>query len=285
MNKKIILTADSTCDLGNELIERYNVKIIPLHVILNNNSYDDLVNINPNMIYENFDKTGTLPKTAAVNTQEYIDFFKPYVNDGYEVIHFNIGSALSVCYQNTLIAAKELGHIYPIDSCSLSTGSGLLVIEAALQIANSNLSAKEIAEKVQALTSKSHASFIVDKLDYLRAGGRCSAVAVFGANILGIKPCIEVNNKDGSMAVGKKYRGKLEKVLTTYVEEKLDQYSNIRKDRIFITHAGIDEKYIKHVYDILKSKNYFDEILITQAGCTISSHCGPNTLGILFMTE
>lgn len=285
MNQNIVLTADSTCDLNDELIKRYNVHIAPLHIILNDKSHEDLVNITPSDIYENFSQTGRLPKTAAVNVQEYIDFFTPFVEQGCAVIHVNIGSALSACHQNALAAARVLGNVYPVDSCSLSTGSGLLVIEAAQRIKKRTQTAQEIARQVQSLTSKSHASFIVDKLDYLRAGGRCSAVAVLGANLLGIKPCIEVNNSDGSMAVGKKYRGKLERVLSNYVDEKLEQYSSIKKDRIFITHAGIDKIYQQHVYDILSSKNYFDEIHITTAGCTISSHCGPNTLGILFMTE
>lgn len=283
MQNKIILTADSTCDLGPELIKRYQVHITPLHVILDNNSYEDLVNITPNDIYSHFDQTGKLPKTAAVNTQEYIDFFRPFIAQGYDIVHVNIGSALSVTHQNACLAAKELGHVYPVDSCNLSTGSGLLVIEAAERIAQ-GMPANEVARQVQELAKNSHASFIVDKLDYLRAGGRCSAVAVLGANLLAIKPCIEVNNADGSMGVGKKYRGKLEKVLTNYVEDKLNAYDNIKRDRIFITHAGVAKEIQNHVYSILKGKNYFKEIHVTQAGCTISSHCGPNTLGVLFMT-
>ena len=148
------------------------------------------------------------------------------------------------------------------------------------------MDARQTAQEVQALTAKSHASFIIDRLDFMRAGGRCSTVTMLGANLLNLKPCIEVDNEHGgAMGVGKKYRGKLEKVLQNYVEEKLTQYGNIRTDRIFITHSGISKEREQMVYDLLKSKNYFKEILITRASCTISSHCGPNTLGILFMTE
>lgn len=284
MENKIILSADSTVDLGDKLLKRYNVISIPLHIILQDKSYDDLVNITPDEIYANFEKTGNLPKTSAVNSQEYIDIFKPYVDKGYDVIHINIGSALSTSYNQCCRAAKQLGHVYPIDSCSLSTGSGLLVIEAAKRI-SMGMPADEIAKEVQALTKKSHASFVVDKLNYLRAGGRCSALAALGANLLSIKPRIDVNNSDGSMTVGKKYRGKFKNVLSTYVEEQLNLYDNISSERIFITHAGVEAEIYNFVYDLIKSKNYFKEIHITRASCTISSHCGPGTLGILFMTK
>ncbi len=281
---KVILSADSTVDLGDELYSRYNVITTPLHIILGNKSYEDMVNITPRDIYENFDKTGTLPKTSAVNCQEYIDAFKPYVDDGYEVVHINIGGALSTSYNQCCMAAKELGHIYPVDSCNLSTGSGLLVIEAAKRIAE-GMSAPDIAKELKDLVPKCHASFVVDKLTYLKAGGRCSALAALGANLLSIKPRIDVDNRDGSMSVGKKYRGKLLNVLEKYVDEELSLYGNISNERIFITHSGVDEEIYGRVYDILKAKNYFKEILITNASCTISSHCGPGTLGILFMTE
>lgn len=284
MENKIILSADSTVDLGDKLLKRYNVISIPLHIILQDKSYDDLVNITPDEIYANFEKTGNLPKTSAVNSQEYVDIFKPYVDKGYDVIHINIGSALSTSYNQCCRAAKQLGHVYPIDSCSLSTGSGLLVIEAAKRI-SMGMPADEIAKEVQALTKKSHASFVVDKLNYLRAGGRCSALAALGANLLSIKPRIDVNNSDGSMTVGKKYRGKFKNVLSTYVEEQLNLYDNISSERIFITHAGVEAEIYNFVYDLIKSKNYFKEIHITRASCTISSHCGPGTLGILFMTK
>ena len=152
-------------------------------------------------------------------------------------------------------------------------------------MAEKGMSGKEIAENIRALTSKTYGSFVVDRLDYLRAGGRCSTIAMLGANLLSLKPSIIVNNKDGSMTVGKKYRGKLEKVLPQYIDDKLAEFDNINPKRVFITHSGISDERLKLVYDYLKSKNVFNEILISRAGCTISSHCGPNTLGILFMTK
>ncbi len=281
----VILTADSTCDLTKELSERYHVTgYTPLHIVLGEKNYEDGVNIQPADIYKNFEATGVLPKTAAVNVGEYVEFFRPFVEAGNSVVHINLGSALSSTYQNALAAAAELGNVYAIDSCNLSTGSGHLVIEAG-KLIGQGADAKTVAEKLREMTEKVHASFVIDKLDYLRAGGRCSALAAFGANLLRIKPSIFVNNKDGSMTVGKKYRGKLDNVLLQYVDEQLAAYENIRTDKIFITHAGIGDEHVKVVYDYLSSKKLFSEIFITRASCTISSHCGPGTLGILFMTE
>lgn len=282
---EIILTADSTCDLTDELKEKYHVTYIPLHIVLGEKSYEDGVNITPPEIYKNFEVTGKLPKTAAVNVDEYKEVFAPIVERGDCVIHINLGSAISSSYQNACKAAEELGNVYVVDSCNLSTGSGHIVIEAAKMISEGKKNAKEIANELREMTSRVHASFVIDKLDYLRAGGRCSALAVLGANLLKIKPSIFVNNTDGSMVVGKKYRGNLSNVLIQYVEQQLGAFENIRPDKIFITHAGIGDKYVQIVYDHLKSKNYFENIYITRASCTISSHCGPGTLGILFMTE
>ena len=280
---KVLLTADSTCDISGDLLKSTGAKLIPLHIILNDKSYDDGVDILPDEIYAHFNRTGKLPKTAAINTEEYIERFMPYIHQGYDIVHINIGSALSSSYNNCVAAAKKVGHIYPVNSCNLSSGSGHLVAEAAALIAQ-GFTAEETAKELEELVPKCHASFIIDKLDYLRAGGRCSALAVLGANLLQLKPCIEVNNKDGSMTVGKKYRGKLEKVLLSYVHDQLEKYDNIRNHRIFITHAGIGQQYVDLVKDELDRLHYFKKIHIERASCTISSHCGPGTLGILFMT-
>ncbi len=283
--RNVFLSADSTCDISGELLERCKAELMPLHIILEEKSYEDGVNIRPDDIYAHFAKTGKLPKTAAVNTQEYIDRFRPLVEDGYDIIHINLGAAISSSYQNCVTAAKQLdGHVYPINSCNLSSGSGHLVIEAARRIAKGML-ASEIAEEIKALVPKCHSSFIIDKLDYLRAGGRCSTLAMLGANLLKLKPCIEVNNADGSMTVGKKYRGKLETVLVQYVHEQLERYERIRNDKIFITHAGIGDQYVEIVKNELDKLHYFTEIFIERAGCTISSHCGPGCIGVLFLTK
>lgn len=282
MSKKVIISADSTSDIPADLREKYGIITVPLHVVLDGKTYDDMVDITPDEIYANFEKTGNLPKTSAANMQEYIDKFKPYVDDGCEVVHFNIGSALSTSHQQCKLAAKELGNVYVVDSCSLSAGTGMLALEAA-EMAQQGLSAKEIADKLSAKTSKLHCNFIVDKLNYLHAGGRCSAVAMLGANLLGIKPCIEVSNEDGSMTVGKKYRGKLTKVLNQYVNEQLSNCESPYRKRAFIIHAGIAQETIDELYNLVSEKNCFDEIIVGRASCTISSHCGPDTMGILFM--
>lgn len=284
MERKIILSADSTCDLGEELKERYRVHFYPFHIILDGRDYQDNIDIRAQDIYKAWREKRVLPKTAAINAEEYRAYFRPWVEQGYDVIHLNLGGALSSAYQNCVLAARETGHVYPVDSCNLSTGISLLVIKAAEMI-EEGLGAGEIAGKLENMKKNVHSSFILDTLEFMRAGGRCSALAAFGASALGLKPCIEVQNADGSMKVGKKYRGRLDKVLVSYVRDKLAQYPDIDDSRIFITHSGIPQEYVNKVRETVGSLMEFQECYVTQASCTISSHCGPNTLGILFMTR
>lgn len=282
--KKIILSADSTCDLDEELKERYHVNYFPLHINLNGRDYLDNVDITPEQAYQEYYDHKVLPKTSAVNVQEYIDHFRPWVEDGYEVIHVNLGHALSSSYQNCCLAAQELGHVHVVDSCNLSTGTGLTVVAAGKMI-EEGMDAETIAEKLRASTSKRHASFVLDTLTFLHAGGRCSAVAALGANVLKLKPSIQVDNHDGSMSVGKKYRGALDKVLVKYVKDELARHPDINTDLLFITHSGIPQEYIDLVRKTVEDTMAFKEIHVTKASCTISCHCGPNTLGILFETK
>lgn len=284
MAKKVILCADSTCDLSPELIERYDVHIYPLHVLVGEQSYSDGVDITPDDIYATYEEKGILPKTAAVNTAEYIDFCKPFIDAGNEVIYISLGSALSSSHNNCRIASTELPGMYAIDSRNLSTGSGLLVMEAGDRIAR-GMGAAEIAEELNEVAGRVSASFVIDTLEFLHKGGRCSALAMMGANMLRLKPSIKVDNADGSMGVDKKYRGSLEKALEQYVADQLKDRTDIDTRRIFITHSGISEERIALVRELVEQYGKFDEILITRAGCTISSHCGPNTLGVLFITK
>ena len=284
MERKIILSADSTCDLGDELKARYDVQYYPFHVILDGRTYGDGVDLMPDDIYKVYREKKVLPKTAAINTAEYIEYFKQWTDQGYEVIHLTLGSGLSATYNNCRLAAQELPGVYAIDSCNLSTGSGLLVLEAADRIA-AGMPAAQIAQEVRELTSHAQASFVIDTLEFLYKGGRCSALAMLGANMLQLKPCIEVNNADGSMGVGKKYRGSLDKALAQYVKDRLEGRTDIRNERIFITHSGISQERIDLVKKLVQQYGDFKEIFVTRAGCTISSHCGPNTLGVLFMTK
>lgn len=278
----IIISSDSTTDLSPELIERYNVKILPLGVTLGDKTYRDGLDITPDEIYAHHDKTGELPKTTAANIGEFVEYFTELTNDGSSVIHFSISAEMSSTYRNSCIAAEEVENVYPIDSRNLSTGGGLLVIAAA-EMAKEGLSAEEIVAKINELVPCVDASFVIDNLEYLHKGGRCSAVAMLGANLLKLKPCIEVKN--GSMGVGKKYRGKYADVLKTYVDERIGDASDIDLSRIFVTHAGCDEEIVKAVVDHVKSKADFKEVFLTRAGCTISSHCGADTLGVLFIRK
>ncbi len=284
MAVNIRISADSTCDLSKELVEQYKVTLKPLYVNLNGQSYLDGVDMQPDDIYVTYRETKMLPKTAAVSIGEYEDFFKSMTENGDTLIHFSIGSSLSASYNNARLAAEDMENVYVIDTQNLSTGSGLLVLEACERVA-AGMSAEQIVQDVQALVAKSHASFVIDTLEFLHKGGRCSALAMLGANMLQLKPCIQVDNQNGGkMDVCKKYRGSLDKALEMYVKDRLADRTDLNLKRIFITHSGISDERIEKVRGWVKQYTDFEEILVTRAGCTISSHCGPNTLGVLFMT-
>ena len=282
MSLNTVITSDSTTDLSRELRERYNVSVMPLKITLGDKIYTDGVDITPDDIYAHHDKTGELPKTSATNVGDCLEFFKPFTDAGKTVIHFTISSEMSSTYNNACLAAEELGNVYVIDTKNLSTGGGLLVVAAA-EMLNAGLSAKETVEKTRALAPCVDASFVIDSLEYLYKGGRCSALAMFGANLLKLKPCIQV--KDGKMDVAKKYRGKFSEVLKQYVKDKISDYSNIELDRVFITHAGCDPELVNEIVELVRKEVPFKEVFMTRAGCTVSSHCGANTLGVLFIRK
>lgn len=282
MNKQIIISSDSTCDLSKELVERYQIHIQPMGISLGDQIYRDGVDITPDMIYAHHEKTGQLPKTSAINVVEDLEYFEELTKDGSAVIHFTISSSMSSTYNNACVAAQEFENVYVVDAKNLSTGSGLLVLAAA-EMVQERLEAQQIVEKLNDLADRVDASFVVDNLEYLVKGGRCSALAAFGANLLQLKPCISVKN--GAMGVGKKYRGKFEKVLLTYVADRLADAEDICLDRVFVTHAGCDPKVVESVAEAVKNTLPFREILVTRAGCTVSSHCGANTLGVLFIRK
>ena len=282
MGKKVILTADSTCDLGPQLTEKYGIRIIPLYINTQDASYRDSIDIKPKDIFEYVDKTGKMTKTSAIPVADYYQVFSELTQQGYAVVHFNISSGFSACYQNALQAAEKLEDVYPIDTLNLSTGSGLSVLKAA-EFAAEGMEAKQIAEKIQSIIPRVEASFVIDTLLYLHKGGRCSAVARFGANMLKLKPCIDVVN--GKMEVSKKFRGKIHKCIEKYVIDRLEGREDIDRDRIFITHCMAPDETVQVVYDLVKNRFGFKEIFVTEAGCTISNHCGPGTLGILFIRK
>ncbi len=279
--KKTILSVDSTCDLNNELIEHYNIKEYPYTINLGSKSYKDNIDITPNDIYNIYEKDKILPKTSTINVAEYYNYFKTLVDKGYEVIHINLASSLTSAYNNSSLAAQELKGVYPIDSQSLSTGSGLLTLKAA-NLIQEGMAAEEIIKELKRHRENINVSFVLDTLDYLAAGGRCSKVLSFGSNLLKIKPVINVDNTSGAMNVGTKHKGSLEKVIVKYIKEKLSAFDNINNEQIFITHSGIDDKYIEIAKETINEFMDFKNIFVTTASCTISSHCGPNTLGIAF---
>lgn len=278
----IKITADSTCDLTSELQERYNITITPLSVILGDRSLKDGVEVTPDDLYRYVDATGNLPSTSAISVGEYQDYFTPLVSQHEAVIHINISSEFSSCYQNACIAAESFDNVYVVDSRSLSFGHGLVAIEAALA-AQRGMSAPEIVAYLNDLTGRVEASFILDQLAYMVKGGRCSAVTALGANLLKLKPCIEV--KDGKMGVGKKYRGNLSKVLSEYVKDRLNGRDDLVYDRIFVASSSEMPEVIDGLRENVKAYAPFTEILEARAGCTICSHCGPKAFGILFIRK
>lgn len=282
MMHKIKITCDSTCDLTAELYQKYDVEVLPLGVSLGDKFYHDGVDVTAKGVFEFVGEKGVLPKTAAVSIGEYEEVFRKYVDQGYTVIHINISSELSACHQNARLAADEVDHVYPVDSRNLSTGSGLLVIAAA-ELVKQGYSAEEIVKKLDELKEKVDASFVLQTLEYLKKGGRCSSVVALGANILQLRPEIEVT--DGSMKVGRKYRGKMERSIADYVKGRLEGREDICLDRIFVTHSYVPEEIVKKVIALVKELHPFAEVWETTAGCTISSHCGPECLGVLFFRK
>lgn len=283
MSKKIKIISDSTSDLSPELQQKYGIEIVPLVVTLGEQSYSDGVDVFPDDLYAYYDRTKQLPKTAAVTPASFDSHFRPWVDAGYAVICFTIGSGFSASYTNAKIAAEAYSDVYIIDSRNLSTGIALQVIRAA-ELAEQGMEAADIVAEIEVMREKVRASFVVDTLEFLWKGGRCSSVARLGANVLHLKPGIDV--VDGKMGVAKKYRGDLQSCLKKYVEAKLKDRDDIDLRRVFITHSGMsDAGNIEIVRQEILKYQPFEEILVTRAGATISTHCGLNTLGVLFTVK
>ena len=276
---KIKITADSSCDLSEELLQRYQISMLPLYIIKGTSDYKDGLEIKPADIFAHVATGGELCSTSAINVQDYIRYFRKYREDFDYVIHLNIGSGFSSCYRNACAAAEEVDQVYIIDSENLTTGTGYLAIQAAL-LAESGVTPNEIVEEICRLRGKIEVSFVIDKLDYLKKGGRCSSVTAFGANLLNIKPCIEVVH--GAMTVGKKYRGPFQKCVLQYIKDRLEGRTDLKPDLMLITHAACPKELVKAVQDTADQYARFRSRYVTEAGCTVSSHCGPNTLGIIF---
>lgn len=280
---KIKITSDSTCDLSPELVEKYNVGIFPLHVILGDKTYIDGVDITPQDIFNYVSKTGELPKTAAYSAEDYAEYFKKEL-EGYDaLIHFDISSKASASYDNARLASENFADkVFVVDSLALSTGQGLLVLKAC-DLAAEGKTPDEIVKIVEELRPQLNTSFVPDVLDYLHKGGRCSLAALIGAKVLKLHPLISM--KEGQMYAKKKYMGGLEACLKKYIKDLAEEYNSYDKTRCFITHSSCEPEVVEKVRAQVKEIFDFKEILETVAGSVVTSHCGKNTLGVLFITE
>lgn len=278
---KIVIMTDSTADLSRDLLDKYNIEVIPLYIIMDDKSYSDGIDVTAEEIIAWSDAHKTTPKTAAAGIEEAIEYLKPHKEAGDDVIYIGISEDMSTTCNVIRLAAADIEYdrVFVINSMNLSTGIGLQVIRAA-EMVQEGKTTEEIYEAIDAARDKVRASFVVDTLTFLARGGRCNAVTALLANTLKLKPRIEV--KMGKMGVGTKYRGKINKVLKAYVEDMREDLLKADKKRVFVTHSVMDHQYVEPVIEYLKELNYFDEILETQAGGVITSHCGPATLGVLF---
>ena len=280
----IKICSDSCCDLTKQQIADNNIYVLPLFVTLGEDDLLDGETVTPEDIYEFVRKTKQLPKTAARSTEDFKEFFQELLADGSQVIYTGIGGNLSSTFDNARRAKEDLDNpnLFVIDSESLSSGIGLLLLYACQLRANGE-SAEQIVQKLEVQTKRVQASFVVDKLDYLYKGGRCSAMARFGANLLKIKPRLEL--RDGKIENTGKYMGQFKVVLKKYVDDMLNNYSNCKNDICFVTHTKTDSEIIKLIVDYVESKNIFKNVVVSEAGATITCHCGENTLGILYLLE
>ena len=281
MNIKIL--SDSTCDLSQDILSAHNISLIPLTVIKDGVAYQDNVTITPAEIFAHVAAGGELCSTTAVSIGEYQDFFAPYAAEYDAVVHINLGSGFSSSHQNACLAAAEFDNVIAVDSQNLSTGQGLVVLKAC-ELAKTATDLQQLKQALEDFTAKVEASFLVDKLHFLVKGGRCSSAAALGANLLNLKPCIEV--KDGKMGVVKKYRGKYEKCLAAYVKERLEGREDLDTSMpLFVTQTQVSDECYDAVMAEVKTHSPFSTVYETVAGCTISCHCGPGTLGILFVRK
>lgn len=277
---KIAITCESTVDLPQEILKKYNIQTLPFTVILGEKEYAD-GDVTFDDIYQFVQKNKVLPKTSAINKAQFQEFFAKQLESADAVVHISLSSKISSACQNAKDVAAQMQNVFVIDSLSLSTGIALLAIHAR-ELANAGLDAAEVAQRVSARVPSVQASFVIERLDYLYKGGRCSALAYFGANLMKIRPSILV--KDGQMGSHKKYRGSMEKVVENYCEDTLKEFSTPDLTRAFVTHTTATPEMVAAARKALEKRG-FKEILDTTAGATISSHCGEHTLGILFIND
>ena len=283
--RKVAIMTDSTSDLSKELLEKYEISVFPLHIHLGEEEYADGIDITPDEIYQWSEATKSTPKTSALSLYDAKEYLRKSLECGEEVLCFCLSQEMSSCYSVMHMARLELeaeDRVHIIDSKNLSTGIGLQILCAA-EWAKSGMSAAEIADRIEEIQPKVKSSFVVDSLTFLHRGGRCSGVAALAGNTLKLHPCIFVS--DGKMQAGKKYRGKMDKVILNYVEDLKTELVSADPRQVFITHSGCEMGLIESVKKELEGLNYFENIYITRAGGVIASHCGPGTLGVLFIAK
>lgn len=280
--EKFIVTSDSTCSLPKDIIEKYGIRICPISILLGETEYHDTVDITSEDVLNYVNENGKLPKTSAISVDAYREFFAPLVADGYKVIHFCISSGASSCSDHAEIAAKELGNVYVIDSLSLSSGQGIQILKA-IDLLNSGKSVEETVEEINSLRDKVQLSFIFEALDFLHKGGRCSSATLVASKVLKIRPHIAM--KDGSLGVKKKYIGNLTRAAVQYVHDLALEYKSYDDTRVFVTHSPADKELVDKVTELLKSEFSFKEIIESEAGSTITCHCGYNAIGLIFYTR
>ena len=280
MNIKI--TADSTCDLPASLLQRHHISLLPLYVNLGDRCLLDTIEVTPDDIYAHVAGGGAMCSTSACNIGDYLEQFTPLSQAHDAVIHISLGAEFSSSYQNACLAAQNFPNVYVVDSRNLCLGQGHIVLRCA-ELIDRGLAAETIVQELNAYAEKVDASFILSQLEYLKKGGRCSSVVALGANLLGLKPCIEV--ADGVMKVGRKYRGAYEKCMEQFIRDRLAEPSTIDTSRIFIAHSGLDEEILAAAEQIVSECADFEEIYTVRAGCTISSHCGPGTFALILVRK
>ncbi len=279
---KILISTDSAADLTKEIIEKNNIKTIPLPITLGKDTFLDGVEITPEKIFEFVEEHKILPKTSAINEFTYDTFFSENTKLYDAIVHFTISSEVSCCFQNAEIASKKFDNVFVIDTQTLSTGVALHILYA-LKLREKGLTAKEIYDKTIERLSKVQATFVIEKLDYLHKGGRCSGLQMFGANILKLRPSIIV--KDGKLHVHKKYKGKMHDVVEEFILETLKENPNYDKETCFLTYSSATDEMLQKARETLKQNSNFKNIIEARTGATITSHCGKNTLGILFFNK
>ena len=280
--EKIKILSDSTCDLTPEQVAALGIEIIPVNIILGVDTYLD-GEITPTELLEYCKKTGELPKTAATNSERYKEYFSKYLNEGYKIIHFDISSKASAMYNNACAAAKELGgDIFVVDTKSLSSGQGLIIMKT-VDLINEGMSYAEVCAALPGIIERTQTSFVLDTLDFLHKGGRCSLAALMGAKVLKLHPQIAMF--DGQLKAKKKYSGNMRRSLTSYIRDLAEEYHTYDKKRCFVTHTESDPELVNLVLDLTKELFEFEEVLESTAGCTVTAHCGYNTIGLLFITE